>query len=705
MLPILTAATAYAQEQSLRDTLSIPEAVVTTLKIERSAEDIPAGTCIVGAIDIKKHSSATVADVLKYEPGLSMGGDGIWATSINVRGLSENRLVTLIDRNRVETATDLTASLSMVDVNDIERVEVIKGAQSSIYGSGAIGGIVNIITKDGYFAGTPYVHGSAAASFNSANKGSSDYLSVTAGGSRWYVKLNGSYASAGDMMTPDGILSNSGFNSTGLAARAGVKITGNQTIRLQWQRNMSTDVGIPGGAAFSPAATATYKHIGRTLYNAKYEITDLSDNLKTLRLSAFLQQIERDVEMIPNAPQPISGAQPTKVTPYALHTTYGASAELTWKWGDSHTLVAGAEVWRRDMTSDRQKYIDQYVGGEVKQQMIRDEKPLPDASYTSSGIFAQDEMRFLQGRLIATIGARLDMNLARNDEVHNVESIFNVTADTANPNPPGQYVTFAAGSRSDASWSGNAGIIYKISPELDAVANASRSYRSPALEELYKFIDLSGNKIHFGNPDLKAESGLSADLGLRVHGDRFSLEISGFISHIDNMIVERKTNVDPTSVNDTLVLDNASRALLYGADFRGSYTVAKGLSVYASGAWTVGMETSMQGAWLPLIPPANCRAGIAYDNKKVAGFDFSAIFAGARKASEIADGETATQGYCRLDISAYSRIFSLGRCSLQIFGGIDNIINSRYVNFLSTNRGNIRCEPGRNFYIRANITF
>ena len=85
-----------------------------------------------------------------------MGSDGVWATNINIRGLGESRLVTLVDGNRVETATDLTASLSMIDINDIERVEIIKGAQSSLYGTGAMGGIVNIITKDGHFAEKPY---------------------------------------------------------------------------------------------------------------------------------------------------------------------------------------------------------------------------------------------------------------------------------------------------------------------------------------------------------------------------------------------------------------------------------------------------------------------------------------------------------------------------------------------------------------------
>ena len=706
MLPLLAAGVSSAQEKaSLNDTLSLQEAVVTTLKIERSVEEIPAVINIVGSLDVKKHSSSTISDVLKYEPGLSMGGDGVWATNINVRGLSENRLVTLVDRNRVETATDLTASLSMIDVNDIERVEVIKGAQSSIYGSGAIGGIVNVITKDGYFAGSPYFHGSAAANYNSVNNGNSDYLALYAGGKKWYVKVNGSYAHAGDIMTPDGPLTNSGYTSDNIGARLGLKFTERQTLRLQYQRNWSTDVGIPGGAAFSPAATATYKYIGRTLYNAKYEITDISDSFSALKVTAFLQQIIRDVEMIPNAPQPQSGAQPVRVTPYAVHNTYGGNVEGTWKFGDCNTFVAGAEAWRRDMTSDRKKYINQYANGELKQQMIRDEKPLPEASYTSTGVFAQDEMRFFDDRLIATLGGRLDINFVKNGEVHNVVSVTNVVSGAVNENPAGKYLTYAAGSRNDASWSGNFGAIYKVGPHFDAVFNASRSYRSPALEELFKFIDLSGNKIHFGNPDLKAENGLSADLGVRVHGEGYEFQVSGFVNHINNMIVERRTNVDPASVNDTLVLDNASRALLYGADFSGSYTVAKGLNVYASGAWTVGMETSMQDAWLPLIPPANCRIGIAYENSRVLGCDFSALIAGAREAGKVAAGEIATESYCRLDFSAHSKIFSLSRCSLQLFGGIDNITDTRYVNFLSTNRGAIRCEPGRNFYIRLNLTF
>ncbi|MCQ2137902.1 MAG: TonB-dependent receptor [Bacteroidales bacterium] len=706
LLPLMTAVISSAQEKgSLNDTLSLQEAVVTTLKIERPVDKTPAEINIVTSLDVKNHSSITVADVIKYEPGLSVGGDGVWARNINVRGLAENRLVTLIDGNRIETATDLTASLSMVDVNDIERVEIIKGAQSSIYGSGAMGGIINIITKDGFFSGAPYFHGSATANYSTVNNGHGEYLSLNAGGRRWYVKANGSFGHADDIMTPEGLLPNSGFTSTNIGARTGFKPAGNQTLRFQFQRNWSKDVGIPGGASFSPAATATYKNIGRTFFNGKYEITDITEMFKILKVTAFYQDIVRDVEMLPNAPQPQSGAQPTRVTPYATHTTYGGGAQGTWKFSDNNTFVAGAEAWRRDITSERKKYINQYAAGALKAQMIRTETPLPTASYTSTGIFAQDEAVALDGRLILTFGGRFDVNFVENQECHNVESVENLTAGATNLNPDGKYVTFAAGSRTDASWSGNFGAIYKLTSSLDAVFNASRSYRSPALEELFKFIDLSGNKVHFGNPDLKAENGLSADLGARWHGDKLQFEVSGFVNRINDMIVERMTNVDPQSVNDTLMLDNASRALLYGAEFSASYSFSRKFGMYASGSMTKGLETSNDNAWLPLIPPVNGRVGLVYDNPSLFGADLSFAAAGARKAGFVAEGETPTEAYWRLDLAAHSKIFSFGRCALQLFAGVENITDNAYTNFLSTNRGNIRLEPGRNIYFRANFTF
>ena len=283
------------------DTIELEDVVVSSLKVDKKLAETTANISVVNSLDFKRNSSFTTADVLSKEPGIAMSSDGMWSKGLNVRGLGEDRMVTLIDGNRIETATDLTASLSMIDVNDIERVEVIKGAQSVLYGSGAMGGIVNVITKDGYFADKAYVYGSLLGGFNTVNSSHSEYLSVLTGAKRWYLKLNASYGQAGDVMTPEGVLNNSSYKTNNVSAKLGIKPFKNHIFKFQFQRNWSNDVGIPGGAAFAPNATADYKDIGRILFDGSYEIKNITEKFTSLKLSAYSQEIVRNVEMQPNS--------------------------------------------------------------------------------------------------------------------------------------------------------------------------------------------------------------------------------------------------------------------------------------------------------------------------------------------------------------------------------------------------------------------
>jgi hemoglobin/transferrin/lactoferrin receptor protein len=211
--------------QNTYDSIPVPlgEIVVTSLRLNRQIKELPVSMVVVDSSDYQKHSALTLANVLEEEPGVSRGGDGVWATNINVRGFNEDRLVILIDGNRVETATDLTASISMIDGNDIERVEVIKGAQSSLYGTGAMGGIVNIITKQGHFAVKPYVSADVISGFASVNRLFSNYASVSTGSRKWFLNVAGTYAKADDLRTPDGILPNSQYTTNNISAKFGAK--------------------------------------------------------------------------------------------------------------------------------------------------------------------------------------------------------------------------------------------------------------------------------------------------------------------------------------------------------------------------------------------------------------------------------------------------------------------------------------------------
>ncbi|MFA6691926.1 MAG: TonB-dependent receptor, partial [Saccharofermentanales bacterium] len=107
---------------------------------------------------------------------------------------------------------------------------------------------------------------------------------------------------------------------------------------------------------------------------------------------------------------------------------------------------------------------------------------------------------------------------------------------------------------------------------------------------------------------------------------------------------------------------------------------------------------------LPSIPPMNGRLGLRYTYPTVGSVDFTVV--GATAQNKIASGEVATDGYLRYDMSLCTRRFDFAKVlSIQLFAGIDNITDVAYANHLSTNRGDISVEPGRNIFFRINFGF
>jgi len=698
--------------------IRIGEVVVSSLRMDRKIRELPASMSIAAAYDYQKRSAGTLSDVLNSEPGIAMGRDGIWATNINIRGMGESRLVTLIDGNRVETATDLTASFSMVDVNDIERVEVIKGAQSVLYGTGAIGGIVNIITKDGTYAGKPYLTGGLISGFASANKLFSNHAALNAGAEKWYLRVSGTYSSADDIRTPEGILPNSQFSTNNVTAKFGIKPLAHHRFKIQYQRNWGNDIGIPGGEAFPGPAEATYTDIGRHLLAASYEIRELTNKLTSLKLNYFTQYILRDVSMKPNTVTettlPNGNTQRTtaeKITPKGEHLTNGAQLQSTWHLSDKNIFIAGVDIWGRKLTTEREKYVTVEVlnpeGKNIKtNHIVRGETPIPESLFSSAGLFLQNETHLLNDRLTLITGGRLDEVRIKNEQGTDVDYL--IINDTRNDSPSTRRVTFEKERNNSFSWSANAGVLYEVYKNVDVSLNLARSFRAPSLEERFKYIDL-GNFVRLGDPSLKPESAYSADLGVRIWNSGFTMQSGVFINRITNMIVEAPgefvytltSETDPDTI-PALVNSNVSKALLYGFDFKLDYNVFYNWVLFLTGAYVRGKETST-GEDLPMIPPLNGSAGIRYSSQKTGSAELT--LAGAAKQNKIAEGEQETEGYYRLDATLSTNKINLGIADLQIFSGIDNITNKSYTNHLSTNRGSISLEPGRNIFVRLKLSF
>jgi len=710
------------QEEFHLDVQSIPlgEIEVSSFRVNRKVKDLPVPLAVVGSNNFQVQSALSLSNVLAAEPGLAIFSEGVWATSINVRGMSENRLVTMIDGNRVETASDLTASMSMVDVNDVERVEVMKAAQSSLYGTGAIGGIVNIVTRDGHFSEGPYASGTVMSGYASVNKQTSLHGAVNTGSEKWYLRISGTTNNADDIRTPEGILANSQFKSNNIAAKIGVKPFENHVFKLQYQNNWSTDVGIPGGAAFPGPAEASYSDIGRQLLAASYEIKDIGDRLGSLEVRYFTQYINRDVEMYPNVSSVVplpSGEQhitPELFLPTGNHLTHGAQLQSNWDMGKHNTLIAGVDLWSRRITTERTKYIRVDVlnsAGDIvnTKNMVRGETPIPESTFGSAGAFIQDETLLFNEKLRLIVGGRMDLIRVQNAEGYDIDylEVNGVMNDPA----PNQRITFEEGEEHNISWSANAGLIQKLSADTDLSFTVARSFRAASLEERFKYIDL-GNFVRLGDPELQPESALSADLGLRIWKNKFNFQADAFVNSISNMIVETPgefiytINTGPLvgSVDTipALINANVSKALLYGFDFGMQYNVWSNLVVYASGAYVRGRDTE-KDADLPLIPPLNGRLGMRYTLPGIASAEFTAI--AFSKQDKLAEGEMETDGYARFDLAMSSAPLRIGPASLRIYAGIENLTDKAYTNHLSTNRGSISIEPGRNFYLRLSLSF
>ncbi|MCK4661729.1 MAG: TonB-dependent receptor [Bacteroidales bacterium] len=696
--------------------VEIGEIVVSSLRQERMLKTVSLPIALVDNKAIEKLPSITTSDILQNEPGLSLSRDGIWATSINIRGLNEQRIVALIDGNRIETATDISAGLSLIDINDIERIEVIKGSASSLYGSGALGGVINIITKRAYYNNQFYVHGNLFGGYNSVNNLNSEGISLITGSKKWHAKLSGTIRNAENTQTPEGELENSQFTDNNFSGAFSFKPLKNHEIGLNYQRFYAKDVGIPGGAAFPGPSIATYPEEIREMMSATYSIKDVTKNLSKISFKYFDQYIFRDVEMFPNTPSltpPGKRITPVKVTPSANHNTNGILIQTDWNI-NKHNLIFGIDAWQRKMVSKREKHIkievlDSLGNVLATNNLIKGEVPVPDSKFKSAGLFIQDEIKVIDNKLSLLLGGRIDRINVTNEKA--IDPHYTITNGVRNDNPTGQRITFEANDVTDYSWSLNVGLLYNIVPDYDITFNLSRAFRSPTLEERFKYIDL-GSTVRLGDPDLKPEDGCFFDIGLKIWKPKFSITANTFINSLSNLIVEESGEFI-YSYNDTanfgivdtlpaLINSNVDKALLYGFDINLKYNFYKSFVYYTSASFVRGIDTK-NDVDLPLIPPFNVRIGLKYSLPKYFGTDFSCSL--VSKQNKTAINEIKTGGYAKYDIQINSVPVNLKYMKMQFFAGVENITDRAYKNHLATNRGIINIEPGRNLYFKINLIF
>ena len=689
--------------------LKLPDVIVTSGKYEQNIQMLPYSVSLIDKKEIGMSPSFTVSDLLKTESGISLLRDGIWGTEVSIRGLSRANVVTLIDGNRIETSTDISARLSMFDLNDVERIEVIKGAASSLYGSGATGGTINIISKSGsYTSKVKFNRQSYSGGFNSVNNFYSNAINLIASGNEWIAKLSGVFRKAQNTQTPSGELSNSQFEDNSLNASLQFKPFEEHEIKFSYQQFNAYDVGIPGGAPLFPnTAIVSYPEELRRLLSAEYKINNLSRSLIKLSAKYFHQFISRDVENIPGTVQFVPGGngQPPrrvnvlKISPGADHNTDGFQTQADFKFAN-HYIIAGFDFWSRNYDGLRTRDQKIEILNPTDSTVVRTtyktiyEKPLPDADYSSAGIYLQDEMNLFHN-LNLTLGGRYDFIWLNNAETLN--PLYEIINGEMN-NSLDQDTIWEAESAENKSYVFNIGLLYSLNDQSNISFNAARSFRSPSLEERYQYIDL-GSVIRVGDPDLKPEQGYFFDLVFRFFPDNINFTTSIFLNSLKDLVAEVPGTYDG---RNALIKTNIGEALLYGFEYSIDFKIINQLSVYNTLSYVRGLN-QMDNQDLPQISPLNGIAGIEYSPFDWMITDFYSIFFSDQ--NKVAPDEKTTAGYATFNLKLSIVNMNIAGIRPGISIGCENIFDKEYRNHLSTNRGFIVSEPGRNIFIRLNIAF
>lgn len=690
--------------------IKIGDVYVVSTKYSQRYDDTPLPIEVITGREISRYSPVSLPDIIAARPGLSLQRDGMWATSVSVRGLKGADVITLVDGNRIETATDLDGAMSLFNMDNIKQVEVIKNASSVLYGTGALGGIINIITNGGRFTNGLSVSGRINSGINSVNNGLASGAGLNISSRNWTLDLNGGYRKAGNTSTPTGELQNSGYNDDYFSGSLGYFINDNNRLKVSYQNFKGWDIGIPGGAGLFPLnAIVKYSFIKRDMFDFQYSIKNLIAPLKNLTVKFFNQNIYRFVDNVPNQTVIVQGTNGKpdqvvnvgKISPSARHYVTGIQLQSNWLIGRS-LLLAGVDAWQRNLDSRREKYIIHSARDGQSGTLTREftetigEKPLPEASFRSIGIYAQDEIPFFGDRFKVTVGARADKITVKNDRVSN--PVYYYTTPAGMKKAPPTVINWGAMDKNDYSWSGNVNMLYKLSRELNLTFSYSRSFRAASLEERYKYIDL-GSLVKLGNPELKPEKGNYIDAGFRYNTTSIRADGNIFINYLADQIIEIPGTFEG---RNAFLSVNAGKSRLYGFDGSAEIKVSGNSDITFNAAYVRGEDISDNNN-LPEIPPLNGRVGYRVRIPEIiSGELVMNIFAPQDKT---APGELKTPGYVYYSMYLSSAAIRLPGSHLRIFAGCENILDKSYRNHISTIRGLILNEPGRNIFLKLNLEF
>ena len=648
--------------------------IVTANRTESSLWESPATVQVIDRETLNNSTSVSIADDLQDIPGVEVTDNSLAGRKqIRIRGEASSRVLILIDGQVVsyQRAGQNYGVGLLIDESALERIEVVKGPYSVLYGSQAIGGVVNFITKKG---GDKPLAGTVKAVYNSATAGWDESAAAWGSIGQFDYRINGSYSDQGNRDTPDGRLQNTHFRNNSQGVWLGYNLDRHKFGLSLDRYKTSTQTWFDDPDGQYEDFSVRIPKLEREKIGAFYDYDAGGDYLKKIHLDVYSQTIEREFENRIKTTQPIPSpiiqalTVSNQTNTNDKQYTQGVTLQGNFSLPANNELVIGTQYQHDKVKQDTRSSTRQTAAtGAFDIQTLT--LSHIEAEQSNASVFAQNDWRFADD-WTWTVGARqywLSSELNRSDSQSGA-----VSQSTGGKSAHDDKLVTSTSLR------------YSGFKDIELRAAYAQGYVFPTLTQLFMQTSAGGG-VTYGNTGLKAEHSNNYELGARYKGNMWLVDGAIYYSEAKDYIASLPcsgqaicSGNSTSSRGEYFYYDNIDRAKTWGMELTAEYN-GWAVSPYLSGNLIRRQyEGETVKTWDTGEPALTGRAGLKHTLLLNSANVTSDLFV---RAASSADDKTGSReirypGWATLNL-AFNTEFGPQE-QYQVNLALNNLTNKRY---------------------------
>ena len=553
----------------------LPEMVVTATRQAAEAQGTPFAVRDIGSEQINERQPRTLPEALRELPGVSVQKTSNGQGSPHVRGFTGFRNLAMIDGVRFNNSTFREGPnqyWNTIDLLTMDRIELVPGQGSVLYGSDAIGGTLNLLTKSSNFrdeeAGKTFFHGLGQYRFSTAEDSHLGHLELNTGtGGQWGLHVDGSYGAFGEVRAAGlGRQPRTGYDQWSWNARLDAALDSDWTLTAVHQqlqqddvwRTHSTIFGIPWqGTTVGTDLRRSFDQ-DRTLSYLKLDGQKLEGFMDSATLTLSYQTAGEELTRVRSTG--VSSLSEVDLQTWGADLQFSSSSPLG-------MLTYGVDYYRDQVDSSNVSYkADGSFDTRSIQGPVGD-----DSSYDLLGAWLQDEIT-AGDRTHLFLGGRFTHARARVGQFEN---------------PVTKQESSLTDSWNDFSASGRLVVDLDEADQFALFAGASQGFRAPNLSDVSRLDIARSGELEIAGTSLDPEKFLSLELGLKADTGSFTGSVSVFHTIINDLIVRQPTG---RMVDELIEVSkaNGGEGYVQGIELALSYQFNENWSIFGHGSYTEG---------------------------------------------------------------------------------------------------------------------